>query len=290
MKSCRMESGQSVRRGFTLIELLVVIAIIALLAALLFPAFSRAREMARRSSCQSNLKQLGVASTMYSQDYDEKMVPAVVAVSFSPPVTTSDARWAQLLAPYMKMRSIVVCPSATYTSPLSTSIPISYQDAIGNPTGVYNTTNSYDYAYGLYPSYGYNYAYLAPREPQTVEDCPDGPDTVSGCTAYAASAVATRQSRGIAIASIEETSRTIAFVDSGAFDAPSQKFQSGYFVVRPPQWWDSLPTGPSGTYYPYGRMHTRHLDTTNVLFADGHVKAMRLDDLRDTSLWRVKKS
>src|ERR1043165_2296074 len=60
------------RSGFTLVELLVVIAIIALLSAILFPVFSRARENARRSSCQSNLKQLGLGILQYTQDYDEK--------------------------------------------------------------------------------------------------------------------------------------------------------------------------------------------------------------------------
>jgi len=61
------------KRGFTLIELLVVIAIIALLAAILFPVFARARENARRASCQSNLKQMGLAFMQYTQDYDEKL-------------------------------------------------------------------------------------------------------------------------------------------------------------------------------------------------------------------------
>ena len=59
------------RRGFTLIELLVVIAIIAILAAILFPVFAKAREKARQTSCLSNLKQLGLSFLMYAQDYDE---------------------------------------------------------------------------------------------------------------------------------------------------------------------------------------------------------------------------
>src|SRR4028118_1558188 len=65
---------RSARRGFSLIELLVVIAIIAILAAILFPVFARARENARRASCMSNLKQIGLGALQYSQDYDEKMV------------------------------------------------------------------------------------------------------------------------------------------------------------------------------------------------------------------------
>jgi prepilin-type N-terminal cleavage/methylation domain-containing protein/prepilin-type processing-associated H-X9-DG protein len=70
---CFRESLEGCKRkkGFTLIELLVVIAIIAILAAILFPVFSRAREQARRASCQSNLKQLGLAIAQYTQDYDE---------------------------------------------------------------------------------------------------------------------------------------------------------------------------------------------------------------------------
>src|SRR5437660_12674270 len=61
------------RSGFTLIELLVVIAIIATVAAILFPVFAQAREKARQATCQSNLKQIGLAALMYAQDYDETM-------------------------------------------------------------------------------------------------------------------------------------------------------------------------------------------------------------------------
>jgi prepilin-type N-terminal cleavage/methylation domain-containing protein/prepilin-type processing-associated H-X9-DG protein len=64
------------RRGFTLIELLVVIAIIAILAAILFPVFAQAREKARQASCLSNMKQMGLATRMYLQDYDETWFPA----------------------------------------------------------------------------------------------------------------------------------------------------------------------------------------------------------------------
>src|SRR5438132_1016619 len=79
------------RRGFTLIELLVVEAIIAILAAILFPVFAAAREMARKSACISNLKQIGHAYSLYLQDHDEQFPLAIqapdrrLAVYWSPP-------------------------------------------------------------------------------------------------------------------------------------------------------------------------------------------------------------
>jgi prepilin-type N-terminal cleavage/methylation domain-containing protein/prepilin-type processing-associated H-X9-DG protein len=91
------------RTAFTLIELLVVIAIIALLAAILFPVFARARENGRRASCQSNLKQLALAFTQYTQDYDGRML-SVKSLDY---VTTT----MEYLEPYVKSQQIFYCPS-----------------------------------------------------------------------------------------------------------------------------------------------------------------------------------
>jgi prepilin-type N-terminal cleavage/methylation domain-containing protein/prepilin-type processing-associated H-X9-DG protein len=93
-------------RGFTLIELLVVIAIIAILAAILFPVFARAREKARQASCVANCKQFGLAVLMYAQDYDETLPMSTSFCADGYVRTLVD--FAQ---PYVKNRQIVYCPS-----------------------------------------------------------------------------------------------------------------------------------------------------------------------------------
>ncbi len=93
------------KSGFTLIELLVVIAIIAILAAILFPVFGRARENARRSSCASNLKQIGLGMQQYIQDYDEKFLIQTIN-------TTNGYHFAHILQPYIKSKQIFNCPSS----------------------------------------------------------------------------------------------------------------------------------------------------------------------------------
>jgi prepilin-type N-terminal cleavage/methylation domain-containing protein/prepilin-type processing-associated H-X9-DG protein len=99
-----MSTHMQRKRGFTLIELLVVIAIIAILAAILFPVFARARENARRASCQSNLKQIGLGILQYTQDYDEKFAPSA----------NNEAEYALSglrIGPYTKSDQLLVCPS-----------------------------------------------------------------------------------------------------------------------------------------------------------------------------------
>jgi len=107
------------RRGFTLIELLVVIAIIAILAAILFPVFAKAREKARQTSCLSNVKQISLGMVQYAQDYDERMVPSAVNVyDYVAPdgtwihiVPQSAMLWMYLVYPYVKNVQIFTCPS-----------------------------------------------------------------------------------------------------------------------------------------------------------------------------------
>ncbi len=107
------QNNRKVFKAFTLIELLVVIAIIAILAAILFPVFARARENARRSSCQSNLKQIGLGLLQYAQDYDERfMAPA-----------TGGKSWDTVSAPYMGIKvaydssaQIFRCPSDPFAT------------------------------------------------------------------------------------------------------------------------------------------------------------------------------
>ena len=117
--------------GFTLIELLVVIAIIAILASILFPVFARARENARRSSCQSNLKQIGLGIMQYTQDYDETVMPHWLGNGGTYP---GNMRWMDLVQPYVKSTQIFVCLSQSDAKYIT-------QDA--SNTGSYTCSSAY---------------------------------------------------------------------------------------------------------------------------------------------------
>src|SRR5205809_1822128 len=105
------------KSGFTLIELLVVIAVIAIIAAILFPVFAQARERARMSACASNMKQIGTALMMYTQDYDETF-PCIRFHEWSAEKGKFCYVWKNALRPYLKSLDVFGCPS----NPLSRSI------------------------------------------------------------------------------------------------------------------------------------------------------------------------
>ncbi len=132
MKQRAFTPAKTARGGFTLIELLVVIAIIAILAAILFPVFSSAREKARQTACLSNMKQIGIGAKMYMTDYDGKMfehhagwvLDDGTQVPSLPPdisgctgggsgASEAERPWIILFMPYLKNREIGFCPSDT---------------------------------------------------------------------------------------------------------------------------------------------------------------------------------
>ncbi len=142
------------KRAFTLVELLVVIAIIGILAAILFPVFARARENARRASCQSNLKQIGLGLLQYSQDYDEILCadwfvtnPNTALSTQSQSVPNARYKWTDAIFPYTKSEQIFTCPSATGDA----AVPWKYYGHL-NPTEEENTFGSYIIMHGYGPN------------------------------------------------------------------------------------------------------------------------------------------
>ena len=225
------------RSAFTLIELLIVIAIFAIMAAILFPVFARARENARRASCQSNLKQIGLGLTQYLQDFDENMPFSF----YGAPVDSENGnyKWMDAIQPYVRAEQIFDCPSDTLSP--------KYQVRKGQNFG----------------SYAQNGAYSLTSDTQTPPR--------------------SRAGQIVNIARIGSPAATVWATDSNNGNDMTWGGSSGgsYGFT-----WPDANSNPSiqtfGGLRQLNQMHERHLELLNVLWCDGHVKAMKLDALART--------
>ncbi len=172
---------QRSRDGFTLIELLVVIAIIAILAAILFPVFQKVRENARRASCESNLKQLGLAFVQYTQDADEKF-PTPTAGNRGDMLSFGHG-WGYAIYPFVKSTGVYACPDDSSQAP-----KLSY----GMNSALYDTALSLLNA----PASTVN-LFEARDAPCDVSDpTQDGPTSNAGCSSSGADTLDSNNSGG----------------------------------------------------------------------------------------------
>jgi prepilin-type N-terminal cleavage/methylation domain-containing protein/prepilin-type processing-associated H-X9-DG protein len=243
--SSKETTVQGTNRAFTLIEILVVIAIIAILAAILFPVFARARENARRASCQSNLKQIALGIMQYTQDYDEGYPPSIWVgspLSASPRQTDPampgfkfyteadgsgsylyhHVSWMDIIEPYLKSTQIYNCPSA--------------QDA-------------------TYGSYGYSGCINSMRSTQ-----------------YATASYPTVNALNVpmSLAQIQRPSEIFILTE----------WNYAYSNLAGPNW-EGVWSQPSSSHH---TALAPHMDGTNIAFADGHVKWLGNNDAAITNV------
>jgi prepilin-type N-terminal cleavage/methylation domain-containing protein/prepilin-type processing-associated H-X9-DG protein len=244
------------RKGFTLIELLVVIAIIAILAAILFPVFAKAREKARAISCLSNEKQIGLGLIQYSQDYDELLAKAWYGPNgygdSNPAIGTY--KWMDAVQPYVKSQQLFHCPD--FNDDLGTGATGNYvpYQQLGTATGTTTSDNKH------YGSYAMNAAYW------------DGNYNDNGISSPGAS------SQGIT----SFTLATLAHPATTAWIADGEgSYQFDWPNTNPPIVTKSVRTWGSGNNQD-GSCGERHTDFVNIIWCDGHAKAIKLDTLMQT--------
>jgi prepilin-type N-terminal cleavage/methylation domain-containing protein/prepilin-type processing-associated H-X9-DG protein len=242
---------QSRRSAFTLIELLVVVAILGILAAILFPVFGRVRENARRTACQSNLKQIGMGLLQYLGDYDEKMpFSAYGSATQDTNVNGTQYKWMDAIFPYVRSEQVFVCPSDQ-----AIGVHYVYQ---GN-MAARGLTTTHDYG-----SYGQNGAYSAAGDAQTPP---------RSSTLYMVGVSQIVEPAGTVWAADtnnnQEANGSFGFLWTSAATAPSIQTNADLSAI------------PTGTRQ-LDKISERHLDTVNFLFCDGHVKAMKLDAVTKT--------
>jgi prepilin-type N-terminal cleavage/methylation domain-containing protein/prepilin-type processing-associated H-X9-DG protein len=245
-------SASSSRSGFTLIELLVVIAIIAILAAILFPVFAQAREKARQTSCVANLRQIGIAITMYVQDNEG--YPMMSSLSSASPRT----RWPDYIYPYTKNEGLFSCPSKP-------------EDVESKAWAHLPATSPLRYG-----GYGYNYQYLGNSRLATATspNLPFGAlDSDIGLPAET-----------IALSDTTGARRDDGTVKEGQYtiDPPLPSGRgsgkdSGYYANGTAECGSDKLDFPGCRALP----HERHNSMVSVVFADGHAKAMKLKQMDD---------
>jgi prepilin-type N-terminal cleavage/methylation domain-containing protein len=263
------------RRAFTLIELMIVIAILAILAAILFPVFSSAKEQARRGVCLNSLRQAQLATTIYANDYDDMFV----VVNHQPNGIVNsriDRTWVQILMPYVRRFDTFFCPSAKMGGERP---EMTFDEDL-----VPGDTYSRFYQASQRVNVGYNYLYLAPvaRVGNTWASFPRS------------------------MTSVGDASQTLLFVDSiGDRISKVQSLGSGSWLVSPPcrysrsgsgvidtfgfdvnvpvktfnmpMGWDLNPLSP----FRYGAAYPWHTQKINIIRVDGNASSVAPDRLAE---------
>ncbi|RYX86136.1 DUF1559 domain-containing protein [bacterium] len=224
--------------GFTLIELLVVIAIIAILAAILFPVFARARENARKTSCMSNQKQIGLGMLQYTQDYDEQFMVGV---------NTTGAAWAGSTAPYLKSSQVFTCPSDSTTPGPNGQTVVSYAMNSNIATKQNNTP-----AIARFTSVARTILLFEIRGNYTNVTNPTEQGATNGGSAVGDGTNLSSYGGCCTSAAVGGAQFVTGYVDG---------WNQGY--------------APSGHATQWDGNNGRHLEGANYLFADGHAKWLK---------------